>query len=128
MTARLLESRLVHFKSNLQHQLSDLLTFKVKNKMKINFKKTKILPFILSKKLDFLPQLSFPHHEPLEVIYEARLLGVNLTSNLSWGDHVNYITKSAIKKLWIFTQFKAIGEGGPKLSCCLSTKCAFAQP
>ena len=96
-------------RSILQHQLSDLLDFTVRNKMKINFKKTKILPFNLSKKFDFLPQLSFPNHEPLEVIYEARLLGVNLSSDLSWNNHVNNITKSATKKLWILIRFKALG-------------------
>ena len=38
--------------SILQHQLEDLLVFTDKNKMKINFKKTKILPFNFSKKFD----------------------------------------------------------------------------
>ena len=69
--------------SILQHQLEDLLVFTDKNKMKINFKKTKILPFNFSKKFDFLPQLNFPNCEPLEVIYSTRLLGVTLTSNLA---------------------------------------------
>ena len=38
-------------KSTLQHQLSDLLAFTEANKMKINTKKTKIMPFNLTKKL-----------------------------------------------------------------------------
>ena len=48
--------------------------------MKINVKKTKVMPFNLSKKFDFLPQISFPDQEPLEVIYQTRLLGVTLSS------------------------------------------------
>ena len=59
--------------SILQHQLRDLLEFTDENKMKINFKKTKILPFNFSKKFDFLPQLSFADCDPPEVIYENRL-------------------------------------------------------
>jgi hypothetical protein len=70
--------------SVLQHQLADLLEFKNENKMKINYKKTKILPFNTSKKYDFLPQLHFPDNDPLKVIYETRLLCVILSSNLTW--------------------------------------------
>ena len=56
--------------SVLQHQLADLLVFTDQNKMKINHKKTKIMPFNFSKKNDFLPQLTFPGCDPLEVIYD----------------------------------------------------------
>ena len=96
-------------RSVLQHQLADLAEFTDKNKMKINHKKTKILPFNCSKKFDFLPQLHFPLHEPLEVIYETRLLGVTISSNLSWSAHVNDITKRATKKLWVLIRFKSLG-------------------
>ena len=95
--------------SALQHQLTDLLTFTNTNKMKINMKKTKIIPFNTSQKYDFLPQLYFPGSDPLEVIYEARLLGITLASNLSWQVHTNDITKRATAKLWILVRFKALG-------------------
>ena len=52
--------------SILQHQLADLAVFTEKNKMKINHKKTKILPFNFTKKYDFLPQLHFPNMNPLK--------------------------------------------------------------
>ena len=42
-------------RSVLQHQLADLQKFADANKMKINAKKTKIIPFNMTKKLDFLP-------------------------------------------------------------------------
>ena len=45
--------------SVLQHQLADLWRFTEKNKMKLNIKKTKIIPFNVSKNFDFLPQLHF---------------------------------------------------------------------
>ena len=95
--------------SVLQHQLSDLLTFTQENKMKINLKKTKVIPFNLSKKFDFLPQLNFPGDGPLEVIYQTKLLGVTLSSDLSWTIHINDITKRATKKLWVVLRFKALG-------------------
>jgi hypothetical protein len=93
----------------LQHQLADLAGFTIANKMKINHKKTKIMPFNFSKKFDFLPQLHFPECDPLEVIYETRLLGVIITSNLSWSSHVNDISKRATQKLWVIIRFKSLG-------------------
>ena len=51
--------------SVLQHPLSDLASFTIKNKMKINHKKTKIIPFNFSKSYDFTPQLQFPNCEDL---------------------------------------------------------------
>ena len=83
--------------------------------MKINTNKTKILPFNLSTKFDFLPQLNFPEQPPLEVIYETRLLGVTLASNLSWWPHINDITRRATKKLWVLVRFKSLGGSKDQL-------------
>ena len=109
-------------KSILQHMLADLASFTEKNKMKINHKKTKILPFNLSQKHDFLPQLSFPQCEPLEVIYKTRLLGVTITSDLHWSEHINDITKQATKKLWVLIRFKAVGGTTDQLLTVYKTR------
>ena len=101
--------------SILQHQLADLLTFKNENKMKLNFKKTKVICFNLSKTYDFLPKLFSPGTEPFEVIYETRLLGVMLASDLSWSPHVNDIVKRATAKLWTLVRFKSLGASQNQL-------------
>ena len=62
--------------------------------MIINKKKTKV---------------NFPGDEPLEVIHEIKLLGVMITSDLTWNSHVQYITKNASKKLWHLIRFKNMG-------------------
>ena len=90
--------------------------------MKINFKKTKILPFNTSKKYEFLPKLYFPDCDPLEVIYETRLLGVTLSSNLSWTAHVNDITKRATNKLWVLVRFKTLGGSRDQLLKVFQTR------
>ena len=95
--------------SILQHQLEDLLGFTELNKMKINKKKTKIMAFNFTKKMDFIPQLNFPEEETIDVIYETKLLGVMLTSDLSWNAHVQYISKRASKTLWLLIRFKNMG-------------------
>ena len=85
------------------------MTFTEANKMKINYKKTKIIHFNFCKKADILPLLNFPGCDPLEVIYNTRLLGVIISSNLSWTAHVKDITERATKKLWVLVRFKAMG-------------------
>ena len=80
--------------SVLHHQLADMVAFtKNKNKMNINSKKTKIIPFNFTKKFNFLPQLNLPGADPLEVIYETKLPGVTLTSSLCWSNHIDDICK-----------------------------------
>ena len=83
--------------------------------MKINFNKSKVMPFNVRKSFDFLPQLHFPGCEPLEVIYETRLLGVIISSNLSWSPHVEFITSRATKKLWLLVRFKSLGASTNQL-------------
>lgn len=77
--------------------------------MLINVKKTKIMPFNTCKNYDFLPQLFFPDSDPLEVIYQTKLLGITITSNLSWQAQVDDMTKRASAKLWVLVRFKALG-------------------
>ena len=108
--------------SILQHQLADLSLFTAENKMKINHKKTKIIPFNFSKKFDFLPQLHFPDCEPLEVIYQTRLLGVIISSNLSWSPHVDDMTMRATKKLWVLIRFKSLGGTAQQLLTVYQTR------
>ena len=108
--------------SVLQHQLADLANFTFENKMKINQKKTKIIPFNFSKKYDFLPQLNFPGCDYLEVIYETQLLGITLTSDLSWSTHVDNITRRATKTLWVLIRFKQLGGTRDQLSLVYQTR------
>ena len=77
--------------------------------MKINYRKTKVMPFNFTRKSDFLPLISFPGGEPLEVIYTTWLLCVIITSDLSWSSHVDDIVTRATKKLWIIVRFKSLG-------------------
>ena len=59
--------------------------------------------------MDFLPELSFPGGEQLEVIYQTKLVGVVVDSSLSWWPHVEYTIGNANKKLWLLIRFKRLG-------------------
>ena len=95
--------------SILQHKLKDLLEFTNKNQMKINMKKTKVIPFNFTKSKDFIPELAFPGGANLEVIYQTKLVGIIVDSSLSWGPHIEYTVKNASQKLWLLVRFKNLG-------------------
>ena len=58
----------------------------------------------------------------MEVIYETRLLGVIITSNLSWAAHVDDMTKRATQKLWVLLRFKALGGTTDQLVTVYQTR------
>ena len=102
-------------KSILQHQLQDLKVFTDQHHMKLNSKKTKCIPFNTSKSKDFMPQLQLEDGSYLEVIYQLKLVGLVINSQLSWSAHVDYTVKRVNKILWQLTRFKQIGASQDKL-------------
>ena len=102
-------------KSILQHQLLDLQEFSKLHHMKLNQSKTKCLPFINSKTRDFMPQLSLVEGTSLEVIYELKLVGLVVTSDLTWTAHVNYTVARVNGVLWQLTRFRRLGAPQEKL-------------
>ena len=96
--------------SILQHKLVDIYEYTKENMMMVNRKKTVIMPFNFTKKYDFIPRFMFPgDHTPLDVIYETKLLGVTISSDLSFNKHVTNISEAATKTLWILIRFRDMG-------------------
>ena len=44
--------------------------------------------------------------DALEVVENVKLLGLNISSNLTWNIHINEIVKKASKRLYFWTQLK----------------------
>ena len=101
--------------SILQHQLDDLKKFTKERSMIINSKKTKCLPFISSKTKDFLPTLSLENNTHLEDIYELKLVGIVLTSDLTWHAHIRYIVSRVSRTIWQLVRFRQLGAPRKKL-------------
>ena len=83
--------------------------------MKLNNKKTKCIPFNSSKSRDFMPQLQLEDGTYVEVIYQLKLVGLVINSELNWSAHVDYTVKRVNKILWQLTRFKQIGATQDKL-------------
>jgi hypothetical protein len=102
-------------KSILQHQLEDLLKYTEENSMVINSKKTKVLPFNHSRTKDFMPELYIDRETPLEVIYSLKLVGIVITSDLTWTEHIDYTVKRINKTLWQLVRLRQLGAAREKL-------------
>ena len=78
------------------------------NKMKINYKKTKLILFNPGTARDFMPEFVLGKKE-LELVEETKLLGVVLRSDLSWSSNTEDIVKRANKKLWCLKRLRKLG-------------------
>ena len=92
--------------SILQKNLKNIETFTNNNQMKINPKKSKVMIFNKSRKHDFPPEISFKDGNILECIEETKLLGIQLSSSLSWEANTRIICKKGMTKMWLLRRLK----------------------
>ena len=62
-----------------------------------------------------MPQLKLEDDCFLEVIYEMKLVGIYLTSDLKWDKHINYTVSRVNKVIWKLVRFKQLGAPREKL-------------
>ena len=62
-----------------------------------------------------MPELRVEKDSCLEVIYSLKLVGLVITSDMSWQAHVNYTITRVNKALWQLTRFKQLGASTEKL-------------
>ena len=76
-------------------------------KMKLNQKKTKVIVFNYSRNYQFATRL-YIQNELLEIVQSTKLLGTVISSDLTWWENTNYLTKKGyqrvqlLKKLYEF--------------------------
>ena len=68
-----------------------------------------VMPFNFTHNYDFIPWLNFPGEEPLNVIYETKLLGLTIRSDLTFSSHVDEITKKVTKNMWLLLKIQGHG-------------------
>ena len=85
----------------MQEILDFLQNFTAVNLIKIKEKKTNIMKFNCSRSNDFPPELVVQGFgDQLQVVKEAKLLGIILTSDLKWGANTDYLCGKAYRKMW----------------------------
>ena len=101
--------------SEVQALLAELKDYTEEHEMKINTDKCKVMLFNTSKTYDFLPKIGIEEDDPFQVVDELRLLGVMITSNLSWQTQVDYMCKRAFARVWMIRRLKPLGATNDEL-------------
>ena len=92
----------------LQQNLSKVEEFTLKNKMKINENKSKVMIFNKSRKFDFPPELAFKNGEILECLEVTKLLGIQIHSSLKWNANCAAIYAKSMSKIWLLRRMKLL--------------------
>ena len=91
--------------SNAQHIADCVSQWSLDNRVQLNSEKCKELRISFTKKQsEFHPILVTGNQ--LEAVRSAKLLGVIITSDLSWNEHINETVKKASKRLYFLVQLK----------------------
>ena len=64
--------------------------------------------FIPCKTKNFMPEFSVNQNR-VELIEQTKLLGVILSSDLSWAANTEYIVKRCLNKTWMLRRLKKLG-------------------
>ena len=71
--------------------------------------------FNRAKKYDFTPNLTISDSLPLKVVEEIKLLGVVVSSDLSWAKNTKSMCAKAYARLWILRRLKPLGVSQSQL-------------
>ena len=77
--------------------------------MTINKGKTKTMIFNMTRMFQFPPEISLAEPEFLEVVDEAKILGVIISNDLKWTKNTDYIVQKALKNIWVIRRMKNLG-------------------
>ena len=96
--------------SQLVQQLEETQKYAEDNKMKLNYKKTKLMLFNNCKIWDFMPEIEVGGNQ-LVLVEEMRILGLVIRADLKWTSNTKYIVEKGYSKLWMLRRLKSHGAG-----------------
>ena len=94
--------------SKVYNQILKTKEYADQNKMVINFKKTKLMVFNPCRNKDFLPELKVDGQQ-IEVVEQTKLLGLIISSDLSWSRNTDYMVGRCNAKMWVIRRLKNLG-------------------
>ena len=113
-----------HYASQLQNDLDDIGNWTEANNMHLNVKKTKELRFSFLNKVPSFYDLSAKDNS-VDIVSQFKLLGVIISSDLTWNSHIDYICSKASKRLY---SIRILKRSGIPIYDMDSIFCTFVQP
>ena len=99
---------------SMQQNINDVVQWTAENKMLINGSKTKYMIFNRTINHQFNTRLHLSD-TILEPITEMKLVGVWITSDLSWAKNTSEICRKAFARLSLITKLMYVGVGTEQL-------------
>ena len=113
-TAKFVDDTTVHesfsqpVQSSLQNSTDTILNWSSTNQMKLNASKTKEMLVCFKRKPEVIPPIVI-ENQPIERVSVTKLLGVNISANLSWNEHVDTICAKASQRTYLLYILKRSG-------------------
>ena len=99
----------------LQQEFVKLQLFSRDQGMSINKDKSKVMLFNPGKKHDFLPRIQTQDGSILEVVEEAKLLGIQVRSDMSWKSNTKLLCRKGYSRLWMLRNLARLGTARTEL-------------
>jgi hypothetical protein len=93
---------------HLQSEFEAICKWSADYMLPINFKKTCVLDIVTKKRLS-LQSISTPDHSPLEAVHTTKLLGIVMSDDLKWDEHIQYCANKASKTIYVLIMLKNMG-------------------
>ena len=94
--------------SKVYQELKNTHKYAKDNHMKLNLDKTKLILFNPCKTKDFSPEMVIEDTR-IDLVEQSKLLGVVITSNLSWSANTNHLVERCYRKMWVMRRLKKLG-------------------
>ena len=94
--------------SKVYDQLKKTESYAQENNMKLNLQKTKLMLFNPCSSKDFMPEIKI-NNTRIDLVEKIKLLGVVVTSDLSWAANTQYIVDRCNSKIWMLRRLKKLG-------------------
>jgi len=105
--------------SSMQLYVDELIQQATNVGMMINAKKTREMLIGRALKVSMPPVVL--NNEMIQRVDTFKLLGVHISNDLKWGQHVNIISSKAASRLYFLKQLKRAGAGTGDLLCFYNT-------
>ena len=92
----------VEVNSALQHRADEMVAWTSVNRMQLNVSKTKEMLISFTRQATVAPSILM-NGEVVERVTTAKLLGVIISSELSWSEHVDFIASKGSQRIYFLS-------------------------
>ena len=101
--------------SLLNVAVKDIHKFSIKHNMKLNPKKCKEMLINFMQNDNFTTRPIVLGNNTVECVTTYKLLGIIISNDLKWNEHINYISKKASKRLYSLRILKKVDVGRERI-------------